>query len=51
MTTKELDQFFDLIVLAKQIDYYSQTEMNFFYDIYLAERQRQLEIKHFKKRP
>ena len=35
MTTKELDQFFDLIVLAKQIDYYSQTEMNFFYDIYL----------------
>ena len=47
----DLNQFFDLIVLAKQIDYYSQTEMNFFYDIYLAERQRQLEIKHFKKKP
>ena len=49
MTTKELDQFFDLIVLAKEASYYSQTEMNFFYDIYLAERQ--LEIKHFKKKP
>ena len=49
MTTKELNQFFDLIVLAKQIDYYSQTEMNFFYDIYLAERQRQLENKYNKK--
>ena len=46
----DLSKFFDLIVLAKETDYYSQTEMNFFYDIYLAERQRQLEIKHFQKR-
>ncbi len=46
MEFKDLNKFFDLIVLAKNSGHYSEREIHFFYDIWDATRLKQLKSKY-----
>ena len=45
----DLNRFFDLIVLAKNSDYYSKKELDLFYDIWKIEYEKRLKLQKWDK--
>ena len=47
----DLNKFFDLIVLAKNSDYYSKKELDLFYQIWKIEYEKSLKAKSPGNKP